>query len=241
MARRLGRELLDGLPAQDPAAQRARRELRRVHRWMGTCSILARAFQGLALPAGGSAPLRVLELGAGDGTLLLGLAQRLRGRLPPVELTLLDRLDLVHPDTLSGYAACGWVARTEVRDAIDWSDRQHVAQPRWDLVVANLFLHHFEGEALARLLAAVAAGSHRLLACEPRRSALAVAGSHLLFLLGMDRVTRVDAVLSVQAGFRDRELSQLWPGAGADWVLQEYPAGLFSHCFLAARQGVGAP
>ena len=54
-------------------------------------------------------------------------------------------------------------------------------------------------------------------------------------LLGAGPVTRQDAVSSVHAGFRARELSSLWPNA-QDWVVSEFPAGLFSHCFLAVRK-----
>jgi hypothetical protein len=61
-------------------------------------------------------------------------------------------------------------------------------------------------------------------------------GSHLVGLLGCNAVTRNDAVLSVHAGFRDAELTAAWPTAGA-WEIDEYPAGLFTHCFLAKRSG----
>ena len=37
-----------------------------------------------------AAPLRVLEIGAGDGSLMLGIAQALAPAWPKVELTLLD-------------------------------------------------------------------------------------------------------------------------------------------------------
>jgi hypothetical protein len=47
-------------------------------------------------------------------------------------------------------------------------------------------------------------------------------------------VTRHDAVVSVRAGFADRELSALWP-SGMTWTLRERARGLFSHCFVASR------
>jgi hypothetical protein len=57
----------------------------------------------------------------------------------------------------------------------------------------------------------------------------------MVSLLGAGPVTRQDAVSSVHAGFRGRELSGHWPG-GQDWVVSEFSAGLFSHCFLAIRK-----
>lgn len=43
-----------------------------------------------------------------------------------------------------------------------------------------------------------------------------------------------EAVVSVRAGFTDKELSALWPREGR-WQLHEYRAGLFTHCFAACR------
>jgi hypothetical protein len=118
-------------------------------------------------------------------------------------------------------------------DVFDWLAQRD--DSRWDVVLANLFVHHFTSGELRRLLTGVAARTGVFLCCEPRRSALALAGSHMVGLLGAGRVTRRDAVSSVHAGFRARELSTLWPD-GQDWVMREYPAGLFSHCFLASRK-----
>ena len=68
------------------------------------------------------------------------------------------------------------------------------------------------------------------------RSRRALLAARLLGLIGCNRVTCHDAVISVRAGFRGRELSSLWP-EGGDWQLNEAPAGLFSHLFLASRPG----
>ena len=106
--------------------------------------------------------------------------------------------------------------------------------PCWDLIVANVFLHHFDAARLELLLTAIGARAPRFFACEPRRSWLPLIGSHLIGALGVNAVTRDDAVSSVQAGFRQREISALWPGRGR-WQLDEWSAGLFSHCFRAIQ------
>jgi len=241
-------ELLDGLAADDQAAQRSRRDLQRVHRAMGTRATLLRALRALPpmrVRTVSSAHLRVLELGAGDGSLMLGVARSLQGEWPAVALTLVDRLPLLTAATEAQYAMAGWTATAEVVDALDWAARAR-AEPkaerlapqgarRWDLIVANLFLHHFKSAELALLLAAVASSSDHFVACEPRRAWLAWAGSHLIGALGANAVTREDAVLSVHAGFRDQELRALWPASAPDWSLSEHAAGLFSHCFVASR------
>jgi hypothetical protein len=57
----------------------------------------------------------------------------------------------------------------------------------------------------------------------------------LLGLIGCNDVTRHDAIVSVRAGFRNQELTGLWPDR-AVWTLQEHAYGLFSHYFVAIRR-----
>jgi hypothetical protein len=239
LSRVVYREVLDDLDEDDPRAMRSRRDLRRVHGAMGTRSILLHALQDMTALRQTGAPLRILELGAGDGSLMLGVAQALAPTWAPVHLTLLDAQPLITPDTIARYAEIGWTAVTSVLDVFEWADSStgadrhgHASAP-WDLIVANLFLHHFEGPQLIGLLRTIADRSDRFLACEPRRTWLSLAGSHLIGALGTNAVTREDAVLSVHAGFRGSELTALWPDVGDQWEVQEYAAGLFSHCFRA--------
>jgi len=236
MPRIVAVEVLDTLAAVDPAARRSRRDLQRVHRVMRTRAILHQALQLSVASHSGKASLRILELGAGDGSLMLSVARDLAPTWPPVELTLLDRQDLVDGATIKRYAELGWSAVTSVVDVLDWAvETSDTAPVRWDLIVANLFLHHFEGVQLADLLVAITRRSDRFLACEPRRDWFALAASHLAGVIGAGAVTREDAVLSVHAGFRKKEITALWPVNGDEWRVQEYSAGLFSHCFRAER------
>jgi len=233
LRRRVEPELLDDLAAADPRAQRSRDDLRRLHRAMATLSIVLRA---LDRATAGSPPRTILELGAGDGSLMLRLAQRRAARWSDVKLTLLDRLDLIDAQTLRGLRDIGWTPDVVAIDVFEWLARPVAAH--WDIVFANLFMHHFSPDALARLLAGIAARSRVFFCCEPRRSAFPLVASHLVGLLGAGPVTRQDAVISVHAGFRAQELSALWPEQRA-WQLREYRAGLFSHGFLATRRSGG--
>lgn len=230
-------EILDELLPADPRAIRSRRDLQRVNRVMGSCGILSRALEHALAPAAHNAPLRILELGAGDGSLALRIAKRLVRSWPAVELTLLDRQDLIAQATRTAFAHLGWTLRLLVVDALEWAQApaQQQLAGRWDLALVNLFLHHFEEDGLRELLSAVADRCDALVACEPRRSYPALVGSRLLPALGVSADTLHDAVVSVRAGFRNNELSRIWPASEACWRLEEHPAGLFSHLFVAAR------
>ena len=203
--------------------------------FMGARGILERAL-ARALPAAGAKPLRILELGCGDGRLMLDVARHRGARWPAVSLDLLDRQPIVDAETIAAYAAAGWQARSIVADVLDWAAQDDGAE-RWDVVVANLFLHHFEGDTLHALLAGCARRAAALVACEPRRSRFALTASHLVGFLGANAVTRRDAVLSVRAGFIGTELGAAWPSTSVAWRFDEYEDGPFTHCFCARREG----
>ncbi len=223
-------ELLDELAPSDPRACRSRRDLRRVHRAMRSLTILKQAITRLELAA---PPRRILELGGGDGSLMLRLAQAFAPHWRDVEFTVLDRHDLLTAETREAYAALGWRVTVLSQDVLVWASAKH-SEPV-DLCVTSLFLHHFEADKLLILMSAIARSADAFVACEPRRSAFARIGSQLIGLLGTNRVTREDAVKSVDAGFAEGELTALWPRSAPAWDCDERAAPPFLHCFTAVR------
>lgn len=231
-ARSVTPERLDHLPAGDPLAVGSRRDLRLIHRVMGTVAALKGALRRLDCR---QPPKRILELGAGDGSLLLRLAGALQPSWRGIGLTLLDRQDLISQSVRTSYRELDWQVTVMHMDAMDWA--RTPSDQHYDLCVTTLFLHHFNCAELRVLLTAVIGQSEALIACEPRRSGIARLGSRMIGLLGVNEVTREDSVKSVAAGFTGQELTAMWPGSGTEWRTDEYYAFPFSHCFVAAKQG----
>lgn len=227
-------EWLDELPSDDPRAIRSRRDLKRVNAWMLQTRIMAH----LLTSHRAAPPRTIIELGSGDGTFMLGVARRVAPHWPGVKVVFLDLQNIVSKRTLDDYRALGWSTESVSADVFDFLGTQRPGAA--DLITANLFLHHFSRDQLGCLFAAAARLAPSFVACEPRRSTLALVGSHMLFAIGCNDVSRHDAVVSVRAGFSDRELSELWPVAG-DWSLQEHAALPFTHCFVAHRTGGANP
>ena len=219
-------EILDSLPVDDPGAMQSRRDLQKINAFMGHVGVVARALRAAATP-----PRVIVELGAGDGSLLLKVARRL-GPRPGTRAVFVDRLPSVTQATRREFEAAGWTIDVRQADVFEWLGR-HDCEPS-DAMVANLFLHHFHDDQLARLLTMAAQQTSRFIACEPLRSRTALAGVSLLRLIGCNDITLHDGNLSVRAGFRDRELSRLWPRDSA-WQISEGRRGLFTHGFIAAR------
>jgi hypothetical protein len=227
-------EWLDELAADDPRALRSRADLRVVNAWMGQAGIMAGA---LLRHWGRVAPAKLIDLGAGDGTFTLRVAQRLAPHWRNVTAILLDRQNLVTEVTLRGFSALHWRAEGVAADVFDFLSRKSSDA---DVVTANLFLHHFRQDRLAELLVEISRSAPLLVACEPRRDRFALWGSRVVWVIGCSAVTRHDAVASVRAGFRANELSALWPGR-RDWDLDEYRAWPFAHCFAARRRNGKTP
>ena len=220
-------EWLDQLPPMNPGALESRRDLRLLNWWMGNARTIRTALADLGRP---NPHLRLADLGAGDGTFFLRLARSLGRQWPGAEVFLVDQRPSVSTQTRVAFVRMGWAVEIVAADVFDWLPRQAAL----DLLISNLFLHHFDAGALESLLRLIARSSRSLVACEPRRCASALAVGSMLGLLGCNAVTRHDAPISVRAGFRAGELSAAWPVP--QWKLREGRAGPFTHLFVARKE-----
>ena len=226
MERRVEPEWLDHLPADDPRALAARRDLRRINIWMGQAGIMNRLLSRIPSEC---SPARIVDLGGGDGTFALRAVRRQAERWPGVTLTLVDQQAIVSEETRNGFTALGWKIEAITADVFRFLEKED--RPA-DIIIANLFLHHFASNRLRELLARVAQRTGLFIACEPRRARIPHLATGLLWAIGCNDVTRHDARVSVEAGFNGREISSAWPDEPG-WCLSEHAAGPFTHCFIA--------
>jgi SAM-dependent methyltransferase len=230
MMRTLHAELVDELPANHPEAMKSRRDLRRINTLMGHTGILARSLKSVSRK---HTSLRLVEIGAGDGQVLLRVARRLGPSWHDVEVVFVDLQDLLRDETKADFAALEWGVRSVTGDILRWL-RESAAE-KSDIILGNLILHHFSDAQLSTLFSRAAEKADALIAVEPRRARFPLFCANWLPIIGCNPVTCHDAPVSVRAGFKGRELSALWP-AGDKWELIERPAGLFSHLFIARRK-----
>jgi hypothetical protein len=228
MKRIVSPEILDRLAPADPRAAHSRRDLVQVNRLMNHVGIVSRHLRATHLGPGARS---LVDLGTGDGMFLLRVAQKLGPAWRGVRATLLDRQPVVSEATRREFAHLGWSVEVLEAEVLEWLEKTSGSH---ELMVANLFLHHFENDALVKLLARASGRCRHFVACEPRRAGLALAAAKLLWVVGCNAVTQHDAVVSVHAGFGEEELSSRWPERER-WELRERRAGLFSHFFAARR------
>jgi hypothetical protein len=190
-------EILDNLAHDDPQAVRSRRDLRLVHFLMGNELWLLRVMKRHAAAAAEG----ICEWGAGDGA----FAARMADKFPDASITAVDlsprpagldpRIVWHQGDLLAGAASHG------------------------GLLVANMFLHHFEGPQL-RQLGEMCCGFRVLVFNEPDRSRQALFWSTLL-LPFVGQVTRHDMPVSIRAGFRRGELPAMLGLSPDEWRIEE--------------------
>jgi phospholipid N-methyltransferase len=219
---------LDDLPADNPRAQRSRIDFQRINAVMRNSALVARELRR-AFPQ--RPPKLIAEIGAGDGHFMLEVAHR-SSQWATLQLLLIDRINLFDDGTSAKFRQSGWRAEAVTIDVDAWLAQ---ATPTVaDVIVANFFLHRLDTRELSALLLKISQRTRVLIACEPRRSRIALAGSRLLRYARCNEVTQHDAITSVRAGFAGRELSELWPDP-ALWTLREDRYGLFSHYFVAVK------
>ena len=227
--RKLEAEILDCLPAADPRAVRARRDLKRINAIMLQTRIMMRL---LSWCCRGTAPRLLIELGGGDGTFIVSLAWRLAQKWPGLTVVSVDRQASVAPEVVESVRNFGWRLEPVKADVFDFFAQGGTGSR--GVVIANLFLHHLPAEALHSLFAAAQPHAEAFAACEPHRGAFALLSSELVWAIGCGEVARHDAVASVRAGFRDHEISTSFP-MNERWDLLECGAFPFTHCFAARR------
>jgi hypothetical protein len=166
---------------------------------------------------------RLLEIGSGDGSLVQKI-DRLR---IPTRPSLLSALDHV-PAPVDLPDSCIW-------HQADVFDRLNIIEDS-DLLVASLFLHHFEPDELARIGRSIARGPRVVLACEPVRRPIHKSQLLALRIMRLHPVTRHDACVSIEAGFRGAELPSFLNLDSDRWQITLSETLFGAYRMLAIRQ-----
>jgi 2-polyprenyl-3-methyl-5-hydroxy-6-metoxy-1,4-benzoquinol methylase len=199
----------------------ALRALSRVNRVSGTASRIQRR---LVEMGGEAAPLRMLDVGCGGGDVAVGVARWAARRGLPLEVTGIDVSSVALQHAREAAARAGVEVDFRPGDALEG-----LPPGPWDLVTANLFLHHLPESGIRSLLDQVARRGRHLLVQDLVRSRwgylLAWSGMRLL---SRSSVGHLDGPLSVRAGFRREELAELAQQAGLSGatVRRRWPARL---------------
>jgi len=202
-------------PDLDPALHtQALRALDRINRISGThrrvADIVLRMAAERRVEDPGSPPIRVLDVGCGDGAVLLRVGRIARAQGIAVHLHGCD-LSPVALDRARGSAAQADIELT----LTELDATRDPLPPGFDLVTSTLFLHHLNDADTVRVLSGMRDAGRVGLIQDLRRTrigyVLAWAGVRLL---SRSAVARTDGPLSVQGAYTMREMMALCARAG---------------------------
>lgn len=186
-------------------------DIRFVNRWLGGRRVLLDALRPY-LAAPGTAPLEILDVGTGAADLPIEIVRLARRSGRAIRVTAMDTDPVtaaIATEAARDYPEIGVI----VADAFDLPFPERA----FDLVTASLFLHHFDEEAAARLVAGFRRVARRAVVVNDlRRHRLPWAFITLASrLTGRSRMFRHDAPLSVLRGFTDAELAAVASESGS--------------------------
>lgn len=214
----LQQELLETYPDDHPDAIIGRQELLLVNAVMGNHRWMERTLRQYYQPG-----WKITEIGAGDGALSRRFVDA-----SICEARALHAFDLARrPATWPPDAA--------------WTQGDLFQQPLPDseVLVANLFLHHFTDDQIKVLGSRISPKTRLILAVEPERRWMhTVMGRFFSWLAELHPITKFDMQVSIRAGFRDDELAA---SLGLDpriWCWKHQAALLGGYRFSAMRRDV---
>lgn len=180
-------------------------DLWRINRWLGGlggCRRLLKPF----LPGPGQ-PFRVLEVGSGSAHLAARLSEDLRRAGYDVRFVVTDR-SAAHLRAGHPWRSGLWPLAAEAPDL-------PFAAGAFDVVLSNLFLHHFSGEQAVRVLQAMAHAARRaVLVNDLERHWLPYAFIRVAPFFARSPITRHDGPASVRQAYTQDELKELARAAG---------------------------
>jgi ubiquinone/menaquinone biosynthesis C-methylase UbiE len=199
-------ELLDddlGTPAE---IARSFDDLWRINRWLGGISTNLHLLKKFFARTGRH-PVRILDVGAGDSRLAARLRRELHRRNFNAEFVVLDRR--------ASHLGNGRPESQGLMPVVADVFNLPFAEETFDVVMCNLFFHHFSDDAARDLLRRLAAVARKaVIVNDLERHALAHFFIRVGYPFARSRITRHDGPASVRQAYTQGELRNLAQEAG---------------------------
>jgi len=218
----IGTELLDDRGADPIAVGRQLRDIARLNAWFGGTRAVVEALEPCFRRAcngqratGNNVRWTLLDIGTGAGDIpraAVAAAARHGITLTPIGVEVIP-------------AAARLARRSGVAAVIADANAPPLAPKSVDVVTVSQVLHHMSrAEAVRCIRACDRLARHVVVLADLRRSRVAMAGVWAACLgLGMGRVTRHDAVVSLQRGYTRWELDAMLEEAGVPAMARYRP------------------
>ncbi|MEL7422170.1 MAG: methyltransferase domain-containing protein [Bacteroidota bacterium] len=198
-------EIMDDFALAGETLRHSLDEIARINHWLGGNRITLNGVSRLVSSIQPHKPVRIWDLGCGNGDMLRMLARW--GRTQGIKLDLLG-ID-ANADTIT-YAEELSANYPEIRYLCTILPDPELENQSTDIVLCTLFLHHFSDEDIATLLKCFAPRTEvGIVVNDLQRSKLAYFLFSLLTWFHSNKMVREDGLLSILRGFQRTELQSL--------------------------------
>lgn len=199
-------ELLDGRDCDAQEIPGILRACAMANRFFGGTRVVRKFLEAEFTRVPMKRPLRVLDIGSGDGSIPLAVSRWARKRGHDVELVCLERNP--HAARLARQAV---VAANDSRVRVVEGDVfTHRPDEPYDCAIGSLFFHHLADEEILAMLDRLRTFVRRSVLLNDLQRCVACYAGCVLMSLRFSRAVRHDAILSIRRGFRRGSLLRLF-------------------------------
>lgn len=198
-------EIMDDFEMEGETLRSSLDQIALINQWLGGNGVTLGGLQDLLHEIPLTRPLRILDLGCGNGDLLRVVAKWGRQTGRPLALIGIDgnAFTVNYAERLSADFP-------EISYRTEMIPSDYLKKEPYDVVLCTLFLHHFATDGLLQLLKVITNQARiGVVVNDLHRSRMAYFLFNLLTLFIPNRMVREDGLTSILRGFKRRDLEQL--------------------------------
>ncbi len=205
-------EIMDDLDLEGDVLRQTLKEITRINLLLGGNEVTLNGIKSLLAPLKPTKPVRILDIGCGDGEILRIIARWGRKRQVPVELIGIDANEFicsVAEESSKDYPEISFQSLDIFSDKFKAID--------FDIVTATLVMHHFSNNQLDWLINHFSKASIGVVINDLHRHWFAFHSINLLTaIFSRSSMVKNDAGVSVLRAFRKQELQRLMSSCGVN-------------------------
>jgi 2-polyprenyl-3-methyl-5-hydroxy-6-metoxy-1,4-benzoquinol methylase len=200
--RTLQTEIMDDFSVQGAPLRSALDTLAKVNRYLGGNRLTLSGLKSLLKQIHQDGPIRILDIGCGDGDMLRVIARQMRKKQIKVQLVGIDANEFTiqyAQEKSKDYPEISYKTKNVFTD--------NFLEEGYDIVLATLFLHHFKEEDIVQLLTSVLEKTKiGILVNDLHRNIVAYYLFKMICPLIPSKMAQEDGLTSVLRGFKKEDL-----------------------------------
>lgn len=198
-------ELMDDFSVEGNLLRESLDSLANINKWLGGNFVTLNGLKKVLKKHDKSKPIRMLDLGCGNGDMLREVAKF--GKKAGYKFTLIGIDANQHTIDYATELSVNYPEISYLKQDVFSDEFQHL---QYDLVLATLFLHHFNEEDIVKLLAPILKKAYLgIMVNDLNRNKIAYFLFGFLCLFIKNKMTKEDGLVSVLRAFKREDLERI--------------------------------